>query len=77
MLGHTVGQHRQGIAQVNHVVQTTSKEIVDAGAYGNLSKTPRNSIARGNKLREINNRPQKDLVVRSPMSDYSELLSNS
>ena len=42
--GHATGQHRQGMAQVNHVVQTAAKEIVGAGGHGNLSKTPRNSI---------------------------------
>ena len=51
--GHAVGQHRQGMAQVNHVVQTAAKEIVGAGGHGNLSKTPRNSLWRGYKVREI------------------------
>ena len=55
--GHAVGQQRQGMAQVNYVVQTAAKEIVGAGGHGNLSKTPRNSIGRGYKVRGI--LPQK------------------
>ena len=51
--GHAVGQQRQGMAQVNYVVQTAAKEIVGAGGHGNFSKTPRNSIWRDYKLKEI------------------------
>jgi hypothetical protein len=35
------------------VVQTAAKEIVGAGGHGNFSKTPRNNIWRGYKVREI------------------------
>jgi hypothetical protein len=41
------------MTQVNHVVQTAAKEIVGAGGHGNFSKTPRNNIWRGYKVREI------------------------
>ncbi len=34
--GHATGQHRQGMTQVNHVVQTAAKEIIGAGGHGNF-----------------------------------------
>ena len=45
--GHATCQHRQRVAQVDHLVQTAAKEIIGAGGHGEPSETPRNSIWKG------------------------------
>jgi hypothetical protein len=64
--GHARGQHRQRVAQVDHVLDARAKEIVGGGAGKHHGRTPRNQPLLDIKLGvlTIGNHPRTPAFIR-------------